>query len=564
MATKSPKAPVKNPTSGVAQQRSGARTTVHDYLTWVFGHDVRTLEIPSWPPDVFAAAASTLYACGAYRTVVDRWPPKSRRPAHAWAEWMRDLGLQWRRQWRPRSGAESVPAEIRQWWRFALAKSASPMNRLADEVELCEALVQLLAVSDEASTGLGIPGSGLHRVSGFRGDPVYDHGQRLLATDGPAGATLCKSVDGLRLRVLPKLHTPQSGLTIRSMSHNIGLCVGNEVIPRWTVIPRIERRTELNLLLAPWPLGLLHSQFAAVGEGGTHLSNLPSRYGLFTFDPRTTPRVERWLKRVLTAARRQAGTVDGIVLPELAVTNKQFEHIRRLAVDHGVFLISGVAEASAATGKPGRNFVRIEIPLAEEYVISLPDQDKHHRWQLDRFQIQRYGLEHQLDPNRLWWEYTRLRSRTLNFLPLYDWLTVSVLICEDLARPDPVGDLVRAVGPNLVVALLMDASQGIDRWSSRYAAALADDPGCSVLTVTSLGMTQLKPPTQTEPNGRSIALWKDAKTGRPTPIVLEDGAQAVVLKLVLQEVEEWTADGRSDSGTTCYPCFNDVVQVKTE
>lgn len=266
------------------------------------------------------------------------------------------------------------------------------------------------------------------------------------------------------------------------MSHNIGLCVSNEVIPRWSVIPRTDRSTELNLLLAPWPLHLRHTQFAAVGEDGAHLSNLPERYGLFTFDPRTEPRIDRWLKRIIAAARRQAGDLDGIVFPELAVTKDQFDHIRRLAVENGMFLISGVAERSGDAGKPGRNFVRVEIPLAEDYVFSLPEQDKHHRWQLERFQIERYGLEHRLDPDRLWWEYTRLRSRTLNFLPLYDWLTLSVLICEDLARPDPVGDLVRAVGPNLVIALLMDGSQGVERWSSRYAAALAcNGPQSSVL-----------------------------------------------------------------------------------
>jgi hypothetical protein len=544
--------------------RSHRGTSIHEHLAWIFGVDLRRVDIPSWPPDMFAAAASILHACGAYRNAVELWPPKSRKPAHAWAEWMRSLGLEWRRQWRPRSGADSLPAEVDEWWRQLLASSRLPMHRLAADFSLCEALVQLLAVSDEACTGLGIPGSGLHRVAGFKGDPAYDQAQRLLADDrNPAGATLCRSIDGLKLRVLPKLHTPQAGLTIRSMSHNIGLCVGNEVIPRWSVIPRTHRSTELNLLLAPWPLRLAHAQFAAVGEGDAHLSNLPGRYGLFTFHPRTSPSVERWLKPVIAAARRQAGDFDGIVLPELAVTQEQFEHVRRLAVENGVFLMSGVAEASPEAGKPGRNFVRVEIPLAKEYVFSLPEQDKHHRWQLDRFQIERYGLDHRLDPVRLWWECARLRSRTLNFLPLYHWLTVSVLICEDLARPDPVGDLVRAVGPNLVIALLMDASQGIERWSSRYAAALADDPGCSVLTVTSLGMTQLKPASQRTSNARNIALWKDAKSGRPMPITLDPDAEAVVLKLKLREVEEWTADGRSDGGTTCYPCFDSLIQVKS-
>jgi predicted amidohydrolase len=456
----------------------------------------------------------------------------------------------------------SLPDDIQSWWRQLVASSDIPLHELASDFTVCEVLAQLLAVADEASVGLGIPGSGLHHLAGFKGDPVYDRAQRLLADHlNPTGATLSPRIDGLKLRVLPKLHTPQAGLTVRSMSHNLGLCAGNEVIPRWSVIPRTHRSTELNLLIAPWPLRLSHDQFGPVPTGSAQLSNLPTRYGLFTFDPKNSPRVDRWLKRIIAAAYRQAGGFDGIVLPELAVAVDQFEDLRRLAVKNDLFIVSGLAEPSHEQGKPGRNFVRVEIPLGKDYVFSLPEQDKHHRWQLERFQIERYGLQHRLDPERLWWEYTRLRSRTLNFLPLYDWLTLSVLICEDLARPDPVGDLVRAVGPNLVIALLMDGSQGVERWSSRYATALADDPGCSVLTVTSLGMTQMRPASR-KPNERNIGLWKDAKSGRPRVISLEPDAEAVVLKLKLHEVEEWTADGRSDGGTTCYPCFESVVQVR--
>ena len=55
-----------------------------------------------------------------------------------------------------------------------------------------------------------------------------------------------------------------------------------------------------------------------------------------------------------------------------------------------------------------------------------PDaQSKHHQWQLDRSQIAEYGLEE----SKIWWEATRL-----TFVSMFDWLTMTVLICEDLAR----------------------------------------------------------------------------------------------------------------------------------
>jgi hypothetical protein len=66
----------------------------------------------------------------------------------------------------------------------------------------------------------------------------------------------------------------------------------------------------------------------------------------------------------------------------------------------------------------------------------------------------------------------------------------SVLICADLARQDPAADLIRAVGPNLLIALLMDGPQLSHRWPARYAAVPAEDPGTSVQTLTSLGMAE--------------------------------------------------------------------------
>ena len=49
--------------------------------------------------------------------------------------------------------------------------------------------------------------------------------------------------------------------------------------------------------------------------------------------------------------------------------------------------------------------------------------------------------------------------------------------------------MLRAVGPNLIIALLADGPQIASRWPGRYAAAFADDPGSSVLTLTSAGMS---------------------------------------------------------------------------
>jgi hypothetical protein len=124
-----------------------------------------------------------------------------------------------------------------------------------------------------------------------------------------------------------------------------------------------------------------------------------------------------------------------------------------------------------------------------------------------------------------------------------------------------VAELVRAVGPNLVIALLMDGPQLASRWSARYATVLADDPGCSVLTLTSVGMAVLSSPMNTVSGSRSVALWKDARSGGPVEIRLPEGAGALVLNLTMKDIEEWTADGRSDQGCTTYTLLSGTHPV---
>jgi hypothetical protein len=144
--------------------------------------------------------------------------------------------------------------------------------------------------------------------------------------------------------------------------------------------------------------------------------------------------------------------------------------------------------------------------------------------------------------------------------------TWSVLICEDLARQDPAADLIRAVGPNLLIALLMDGPQLSSRWPARYAAVLAEDPGTSVLTLTSLGMAERSRPIlasgERAPVSRVIALWRDAIRGE-IQIALDPEHDACVLSLEYDKQTEYCADGRTDHGQACYPVFTGYRSFKT-
>jgi hypothetical protein len=138
--------------------------------------------------------------------------------------------------------------------------------------------------------------------------------------------------------------------------------------------------------------------------------------------------------------------------------------------------------------------------------------------------------------------------------------SVCTLVCEDLARSDPVQPIVRAMGPNLVIALLMDGPQIEARWPGQYAGVLSGDPGSSVLTLTSLGFLRRSVmPGEHEP--REIALWKDPRGGARA-LRLPEGAHALCLCINTSSTTNWTLDGRSDHGQTVELSLGAVTAVR--
>jgi hypothetical protein len=308
----------------------------------------------------------------------------------------------------------------------------------------------------------------------------------------------------------------------------------------------------------PWPETITPTQFKAAEPISGSLLNMPEGRGFFTYTPPSTSRsVLARITDIFRRATQLVGRIDGVIFPELALTAEQHKAVSRRIMREDSFLICGVAESSARPGTLGRNFLAFDVPISTEKRVSLT-QHKHHRWKLDENQIRQYGLGTELDPRTAWWEHVTLEPRGLAFVSMRPWLTISALICEDLARQDPIGELVRSVGPNLVIALLMDAPQLASRWPARYATVLADDPGSSVLTITSLGMAGLSRPFNVGLRPRVIALWKDAHFGVPVEIELPGHSTAAVLNLTVKQIEEYTADGRSDGGSTGYPILSGI------
>jgi predicted amidohydrolase len=497
---------------------------------------------PEWPPDVFALTALLLLRAGAYREALVQWPP-----VKGWEGRVRRLGRKWRSAW----NRERVPPkEVTALWRKVLDYKNSRLDSISNEHDLCVTLIQLCAIADASAYALGLPTS---RAADY--DNFYEQGFQLLWPD-EHGSTLCKSIHTTRVRVLPKMHTPQTGLTIRSFSHNLALCGSDEMRPEWYTVPSKPGRHRLNLLLIPWPYKLNTGQFVVV-KGKIEM---PRKFGFFEYRPQATgdDPAEK-VRELLRKADNLGMDIDGVILPELALTIQQHKNVRDLVLARKSFLIAGVATPTASGDTANKVYFDLPI-LGTENLVKIR-QSKHHRWRLDDWQIRRYGLEKVLDPGKLWWEHIPVEERCLNIVAMRPWLTISVLICEDLARPDPVGDLVRAVGPNLVVSLLADGPQLPQRWSSRYAMALADDPGSSVLTLTSLGMAQLGHAGKGE-KSRSVGLWKNGQSGTVQKIELPRKKEAAVLEIDIKRVEEFTADGRSDGKTAGIPVLDGPKRIR--
>lgn len=488
-----------------------------------------------WPPDVFAVVAALLLKSGAYCHAVSRW--QRRRGLKSWISHIEEVGSRWRKS------VKKPPPEVREWHSTLVANRSVQLYELGERLraekehrKLCDALLHLSAAADEASRGVGFA------MLSENEDEFLGRASWQLAASGWHfnASTLCKAVLPSAVRVLPKLHTPQSGITIRSLSHHLALCPAGDVKAKWAerIRPREDKKHCLNLLLAPWPDATVPSHFRSVNPENAELPDMADKNGFFEYSPPDNGRpgklsksdLPKRLRKLLRNAKKVVPRIDGVVLPELALTRNEYEEISAHLMKQEIFLICGVREQPLPRSRRGgRNYLKFDIPFLSGRFMSFT-QDKHHRWRLDKRQIVQYGLGSCLDVEWKWWEHITIEERKLYFVALEEWLTVCALICEDLARQDPVAEIVRAVGPNLVIALLMDGPQLPERWPARYATVLADDPGSSVLTLTNLGMSELSRPPSIQSPSRAVALWKDAKSADAISIKLPQGFDGICAK----------------------------------
>ncbi len=359
---------------------------------------------------------------------------------------VRNTGRSWRKA-ALKTGP--LPSLLRKWWEIVTAHGGTNLAEVGRFPACTLALLNLLAAADEASARLGLFFSHTHSA-----DPYENEAERLLftSTNSLEGSTLCTLIPATKGRVLPKMHTPQSGLTIRSLSHNLAYTYSPDVHPEWLSAAVDNKHHCFNLLAIPWPMHVDPQQFRASRSVGIADVLLPNAYGLFTYKASRGPSIE-FVRALIEKAEAKIGRVDGIVFPELSMSKQEFDHLAEEFVNQDRFLVAGVGSMAKSSTDCGSNHallsVGITLPKAQT-VRATFTQKKHHRWKLNKSQIVQYALASNLHPGADWWEHIAVGERTLSFVTFRPWLTMSVLICEDLARPDPVGDVLRAVGPNLM------------------------------------------------------------------------------------------------------------------
>ena len=451
---------------------------------------------------------------------------------------------------------------------------------------------RLFAVADSAAKGTvfmfdvdemrrAISGT-KSKVRWFEFQVMMEHIQRslaaTLASEGDAAGDVSEFADLTTLSiarrdivsVLPKVRTSSVGCTLRSLSHHLALLPGAGVARgRWT--PHYTKQSEpsddtpsgtMNLVLIPLPYSLTAASFrkTVVEEVDGEGDDCSARFGYFEVnqhwideDPARTAELISFVQDVIEAAQRETSSIDGIVFPELSLDYATHaavrDHMRR-HLPNAQILVSGTS--SNSEGRSG-NFVAVtsfqQAPSGGGRIYQETVREKHHRWKLERSQLRDYGLLGVLSPEMDWWENISLQSRKIDFTVMREDSVFAAMICEDLARVDPCQQVIRAVGPNLVIALLMDAPQIAARWPARYATVLAEDPGCACLTLTSRGlMTRQHRLGTHRSNGddRVVGMWRDDNDTAPVPLKCPYDSQAVLLTIVEDRSEDISLDGRTD------------------
>lgn len=504
----------------------------------------------------------------------------------------------------PSTDSSDMPAEIQEMWTKLWGERKKPVYppKETGAPAWWISAYGLLVVADEASVDVGYGGTvdksaapvtqdrsivtSMSEVTrpGWLADWVYSSSLRAINQSTSAATTdhvrvtssnvtITLFVDRDVVCVQPKARTPKVGCTLRTLSHNLSLLPPHGVVrAHWQRLPFEDEKVDnqdLNILLIPIPYRVEASWFASHAPTGA--PDDPD-WAWFTLQQDwlagdLREEVHRFTLALMKEATERVGPIHGVVFPEYALDWELHKRIANSILGDSdlkacEFLISGSSKncldpTPSGSADTDGNFVlvsqfsnfRKDGQIKREIYTSY--RAKHHRWAVDKAQAEAYGFQNApaFADGKTLWERIGISHREIHVHAFRQSSVFATMICEDLARSDPCHELLRGIGPSIVFVLLMDGPQLQHRWPARYATALADDPGSSVLTFTSLGLIDRANGTASFPASRVFALWKD-DTGRTREISLPDDKHGVVISLKGSAADERTLDGRINADTT--------------
>lgn len=522
---------------------------------------------PCQAVDLFAIAAFLLHRSGGYHHISPLVDGAAKSRSLSIGEEDRKKWIAAGKDWR--GDGERVlpppPQELLDAWQALMRFGSNPLflasSGKGKSRPWWRAAMGLLAIADEAARDLGFElGTGKSAQAAMSEIAMREsihQGKKVYTVSNANMDHVC---------VLPKSRTPKVGCTLRSLSHNLSLLPPRGLARAyWSPHPQLRDNEPVTETASPFNLIVIPLPFQVKAQAFKGTPSKEASWGWFHVDPHWCPASgdklsiengfqEFWsfVQNIMDAGARDVGTIHGLVFPEAALSFEVFRLLcEKLSGRQGFeLLVAGIFDSNDPSGsiRTG-NFAamaRREAGPSGAFTFDISTREKHHRWRIEKSQIEAYALGSSLDSNRGWWEDIEILNRSLDVFVLRGVATVTTLICEDLARSDPCQELVRGIGPNLVIALLMDGPQLKDRWPARYATVLAEDPGSSVLTVTSAGLLRRSNDTRQFPASDKVGLWRD-DTGRTIELSLGPSAQALCLTLQPTAIQERTLDGRADN-----------------
>lgn len=545
---------------------------------------------PSFAPDLFGVSALLLNGAGVYSGLcIDGTcmedSPFSFSISQEILISARQAGQEWGDP-KGKPGFDHIPELLKETWIRLLSYADYPIithpTKTSEAREWWECCFILLIAADEACDGIGLYSKNSAKTAhvGWADEVVrqstpYKPGEgqnpRTLAR---RSLTIAKRLNKDLACVQPKVHTASVGCSLRTLSQNLALLPHRGKLATNWHRPQVSSfgepdRTGFNILMIPLPYEMDDADFETE-ELVTVYNEEQNKWGWFSInqswlpDTNSKQRVKKFISfidKVISKAKSADGVIHGVIFPEYALNWVLFEKIAEMISEKYPsveLMVSG--SSTNCLGERGNivlsaNFFEITERNEHGDIIqkkrdfSVHSRYKHHRWKIDDGQAGSYKLSSAFNESgglsaNGWWEKTALPPRELHFSVFREGCIFTSLICEDLARSEPCHEVLRAVGPNLIFVLLMDGPQLPERWPARYSTGLSDDPGCSVLTLTSLALVKrANEGREKEDQSWSVALWKDQKS-YPIPIETTKQTHALTVRLTIERDNEFTFDGR--------------------